>query len=402
VFAFEALAPPRAVEGATTPHGPLARRWARGRLDDLLAAGRDRGAVVAHALGFGLVSPYTSLVAVGSDVVVSGGVKHSVAVPVSVPSGMQWPQVKQALDADTLDGNATTGTRGPVAAAPPPVAQPPVAPQSPPAPPSETAKPPTAPPPSPPSQAPAPARPPVASPAPRPGKHRPVLKPAPPTADEEKPARKARKADEGRSVADQATPDRDHDAVPDTEDAEPEAGDDADRGKDVRADAPKRVSTAAPSATVGDQLQDLPSAMSEEVVLSGSSSRALRLSAALGGGLAIDRGARGLLALHVRVERGYPLELGGEASLFLIDGAATQGRALLTFASARLARWFELGAGAGLQFGDGLGPAASLRLRIATPLAPLAGFLRYDAAVLFERPRTEAAHAVTLGVEVSY
>ncbi|HMG53200.1 MAG TPA: hypothetical protein VK601_06955, partial [Kofleriaceae bacterium] len=53
------------------------------------------------ALGYGLVSPYTSLVAVGSDVVVSGGVKHSVAVPVSVPAGMQWQAVKQAIDLDT-------------------------------------------------------------------------------------------------------------------------------------------------------------------------------------------------------------------------------------------------------------------------------------------------------------
>src|SRR5215468_10386036 len=104
LFAFQPLASPRAVDGATTPLGPLARRWARERLGDLIA-GRDRAAVVSHALRYGLVSPYTSLVAIGSDVVVSGGVKHSVAVPVSMPAGMQWHAVRQATEVDTRAGD---------------------------------------------------------------------------------------------------------------------------------------------------------------------------------------------------------------------------------------------------------------------------------------------------------
>src|SRR5262249_52266167 len=105
LFAFEPLPAPRPVDGATTPLRPLARRRARGRLGDLVIAGRDRATVVSHALRYGLVSPYTSLVAIGSDVVVSGGVKHSVAVQVSMPSGMRWQAVRQAIEVDTGGGD---------------------------------------------------------------------------------------------------------------------------------------------------------------------------------------------------------------------------------------------------------------------------------------------------------
>lgn len=95
VFAFQALGAAPVIDGATSPHGPLARRWARDRLDELLAT--DRKAAQAHALTYGLVSPLTSMVAIGSDVVVQGGVKHSVAVPVSVPAGMHWQEVHKDL-----------------------------------------------------------------------------------------------------------------------------------------------------------------------------------------------------------------------------------------------------------------------------------------------------------------
>jgi len=100
VFGFTAVTPPRAPEGATTPLGPLARRWARERLDELVAAGNSR-AVAAHALRYGLVSPQPSMVAIASDVVVEGGVKHTTSVPVSVPAGMRWQLVEQATHVDT-------------------------------------------------------------------------------------------------------------------------------------------------------------------------------------------------------------------------------------------------------------------------------------------------------------
>lgn len=94
VFGFVSVSPPKPIDGATTTHGPLARRWAKLQLDDLIAAGNAKK-ITDHALRFGLVSPYTTMVAVGDEVVVEGGVKHSVAVPVSVPEGMQWQAVKR-------------------------------------------------------------------------------------------------------------------------------------------------------------------------------------------------------------------------------------------------------------------------------------------------------------------
>ncbi|MDB4961726.1 MAG: uncharacterized protein JWP01_1725 [Myxococcales bacterium] len=101
LFSLETTSPSPKLDGAITTAGPLARRWARVRLDDLLVGPHAPHAVTAHALSFGLVSPYTSLVAIGTEVVVEGGVKHSVSVPVSVPSGMSWIDVKRETTLDT-------------------------------------------------------------------------------------------------------------------------------------------------------------------------------------------------------------------------------------------------------------------------------------------------------------
>ncbi len=95
VFALQPIPPGKAVDGAVTAIGPLGRRWGRARLDDLLVGRPDSAAVIRHARAYGLVSPYTSLVAIGQDVVVRGGVRHSVTVPVSVPSGMRWQDVER-------------------------------------------------------------------------------------------------------------------------------------------------------------------------------------------------------------------------------------------------------------------------------------------------------------------
>jgi Ca-activated chloride channel family protein len=100
VFLLATIATTRAPEGATTPRGSLARRWARTKLDELVAGG-DRVAITKHALRYGLVSPTTSMVAIGEEVVSEGGVKHSVPVPVSVPAGMHWQAVQQQTSVDT-------------------------------------------------------------------------------------------------------------------------------------------------------------------------------------------------------------------------------------------------------------------------------------------------------------
>jgi len=105
LFAIEALPPSRTVEGATSAVGPLGRRWARSRLEELLAAVPDPKTVTALALQYGLVSPYTSMVAIGEEVVVQGGTRRSVAVPVSVPAGMRWQAVKRETAVDTSEVN---------------------------------------------------------------------------------------------------------------------------------------------------------------------------------------------------------------------------------------------------------------------------------------------------------
>jgi Ca-activated chloride channel family protein len=94
VFGFVIVTAPKPVDGATTMRGPLSRRWAKLALDDLIATGNAKK-ITEHALRFGLVSPYTTMVAIGDEVIIEGGVKHTVAVPVSVPEGMQWQLVKR-------------------------------------------------------------------------------------------------------------------------------------------------------------------------------------------------------------------------------------------------------------------------------------------------------------------
>jgi Ca-activated chloride channel family protein len=100
VFGFATVSPSRAPDGATTTRGSLARRWAKLKLDELIGIGNAKE-ISAHALRHGLVSPFTSMVAVGDEVVVKGGVKHSVPITVSVPEGMRWQLVKKEITLDT-------------------------------------------------------------------------------------------------------------------------------------------------------------------------------------------------------------------------------------------------------------------------------------------------------------
>jgi Ca-activated chloride channel homolog len=366
LFAFEALAPAPAVDGATTPRGPLARRWARERLGDLLAGKQDRNAVTSHALAYGLVSPYTSLVAIGSDVVVQGGVKHSVAIPVSVPAGMQWQAVKQAIDLDTVD------TSGAARSEPQPVSDGRPAPASPPA---------TAPPP-------------------------PSSKKRPPVADRKTDDEDRRGDEEAKSAHEEHRPSRKKPAPaeappPAALDTSKNAGKDAD-DSELEAKAERAERLAIITSTGSLIARPSAAARGEAIeITSAGSSRAFRLTAALGGGLAFDHGARGLLALDVRLETNRRTRFGADAALWLAGGADPVGRGLLTVARG-LTRWLELGLGAGIQFGNGTGAASSLRLRADTPIGGLAGYLRYDAAVLLTRPNLEAEHAVTLGLELSY
>jgi hypothetical protein len=277
-------------------------------------------------------------------VVAPGGIKHSVTIPVSLPSGMQWHAVKQVIDLDTA-------TR-----------------ESEPSRPATTSPRPT---------------------SPRPTSPRPTSPPTDITVDQKKHKKPARPAAEPPA------------GEKDREDAERPV-----RGEEVitvegRTIERKELDTPAPVSVVdGTSLGAETAGAVEEVLVLGSR-RPVELSAALGGGLAIDRGGRGLLALDVRLETTRRLRLGAEAALWLVDGSDTQGRVLLTVAR-DVARRFELGVGAGVHFGSGTGVAGSLRLGVATPLRWLTPVLRYDAAVLVTRPTARAEHAITLGVELRY
>jgi Ca-activated chloride channel family protein len=356
VFAFEALGPARAVDGATTSHGPLARRWARERLSDLLARTPDRNAVTSHALGYGLVSPYTSLVAIGSDVIVQGGVTRSIAVPVSLPSGMQWHAVKQASELDT--GSTTT----PVTVEP---TQPPVVAQAP----AET--------PPPKVVAPSPVPPPTRS-----------AEPPWPAKESKKPRPKAVASDDDSGDASER-PSEELDA----------------RGEVIRIEgqAPSITKQSLTNGATVIDGKDLNSVAGESVEVVGSArAGGPRLSAALGAGLTFDHGARGLLALDVRLETAGRTRFGVDAALWLAGGSELSGRALVTASRSALARRLELGLGAGARLGNGAGIAGSLQLRVNTPLPWLAGVLRYDAALVLTRPNLELEQATTLGVELSY
>ena len=434
LFAFEPLGRPRAVDGAVTPRGPLARRWARERLGDLVAARGDRAKVVRHALAFGLVSPYTSLVAIGSDVVVRGGVVHSIAVPVSVPSGMQWHAVRQATEVDAaIEPEAPRGSGpAPVLAPAPPATPAPVAPSAAePAPPTTPTTPTTT----------------AIDGKDSDGKaSRPSAKKPPPPAH--RPPAKAAESDRGDDI------DRDDDArstrkkdgkraASDTEDAggarrerrrEPEpavpaesspkpmppaavldeAKPDADAAHSA---APEEVATLPEGEQKGEQIiiEGRAPSITKANLAGGASILDLqqanslgfhhalwRLRAALGGGLAVDRGTHGLLSLDVGLEHFAVAPFGAEAALWLVGGSDVQGRLLATATARRVVPFLDLGIGAGLHVGDGTGLAGALRLRIRTPWQWLAGYARYDAALLLTRPGQALEHAVTLGLELAY
>ena len=89
----------------------LARRWARAKLDALVASGASADDIRALGLRYGLITPETALVAVGTDVVVKGGVSTSVSIPVAMPAGMKW----QAVYRNPTTTATTTATQKPPA-----------------------------------------------------------------------------------------------------------------------------------------------------------------------------------------------------------------------------------------------------------------------------------------------
>lgn len=340
VIGFAAVTSPHAPEGATTPVGPLGRRWARNKLDELIVAGNPR-AIASHALRFGLVSPQTSMVAIADDVVIEGGVKHTTAVPVSVPAGMRWQLVEKAThvdvgadtrreldktekpDEEKVDKHA--GKKG--------------------------------------------------------GPSKGGYKKAPPREEDQddasaKPKRKTASDDDG--------------------------DEDAGGEKEPRnAEAPTVAAAPPPEAdATGSTAAE---EMIEVTGLSAYSYRTHRLAVALGTGVSVVNGnADAAGSLAVRYERYIGRgALGAEGSLWLVGGLHAQG-SLFATGSVVITRRLELGVGGGLRLtGTGVGPGLDLALRV--PLVhQLRLFVRYDGALLLHDGTLDGQNAGTAGLETSW
>jgi Ca-activated chloride channel homolog len=73
--------------------GLIGRRWARARVEELVATGAAADEIARLGVDHALVTPHTALVARGEEVTVAGGVRTTVAIPVAMPAGMRWQAV---------------------------------------------------------------------------------------------------------------------------------------------------------------------------------------------------------------------------------------------------------------------------------------------------------------------
>lgn len=359
VFALTSFAATKSPVGATASAGALARRWSRMRLDELLAT-RNARAITEHAMTWGLVSPYTAMVAVGDEVVVEGGVKHTRGVPVSLPAGMQWQPVKReiAFNGGELDGAlAGAGKAGKE---------------------SKSAT----------------------------REEQPATKKVP-----QKEPQPMKGSDKGDTVADKRKPKHDHARTPPnaptanrpSAQPSPESKSEADRGGDNAeddAEGGERSALAQSVAITGSAYTG------DMVVVTGmpAAGRSVVFDVALGAGVAYrDRDAAFVSMLRVGAEHEGPLlHLGGEASLWL-DGSGHVEATVLGTLGRHVLRHVDANLGLGLHLGPGAGPAADLMLRYAlTYRAALWLYLRYDAALLFHDGTTDGQHTGTVGIEAHF
>ncbi len=354
LFAIETLPASRVVDGAVTAMGPLARRWARNRLDELIAAKASVAVVTAHALRYGLVSPYTSMVAIGDEVVVQGGVKRSVAIPVSVPAGMKWQAVKREttvdLDSSSADDHPTTKQEPPAKKPPPKVSE------------NKLADPATTP----------------TSSVSSDSKPAPVVKGRQPRSPVAEP-RRDQSPPPGATAAQR----------PDGDVSAGETLDEEDSSRRYKSVAAKESTADATGASI--EVSDRSMARAGR----------LRLTTSFGGGLWRSRGeTTSLLSLGARFELGFGGHTlaGADTAISVVDARDVTGHVLVSLA--RRGRRFELGVGFGLQLGHGAGPAGALSLRYHLPPAPrAAGYLRYDGALIFEQGDRRGESSFTLGLE---
>ncbi len=371
LFAFDAVPVGVPPEGTTVALGPLGRRWARARLDELIGGRATEAAITAHALRYGLVSPYTSMVAIGTEVVVQGGVKHSVTVPVAVPAGMKWQAVKQETTVDVAtdasrdareEQDPSTHPTGPTR--PTRVTD------------ATTATGPTGA-----TTAPRAERPATVSPA-----DAPPAAAAPSQSAAEGASESTFGADTGTAAAAGAA-----------------GADGAD--EDEAAPRPESLDRATPEA----------SAVAIDSVTGARSfrtRRALRIGLSLGAGLSlVGPDTAGHLALGGRIEYGARTRAGIEGTLWYVLGRAGGDGAegtLLAQVTRMIDQRAEASVGLGLHVADGVGPAAALTLRYhLVPWSAYSLFVRYDGALVDRSSadpsdRRRAQHALTFGFGATF
>jgi hypothetical protein len=308
------------------------------------------------------------MVALGDEVIVSGGVKHTRGVPVSLPAGMQWQPVKHEttleLDKTTTKNDKTDKT-------------------------DQTHKTDTT-----------------------------------DTADkdERKPDRRHPSKQKSEAGGDAPTakappPDRDAVRLGDARDTEKPAkkhgkpahdesgrDDDNAREEDDAQDPEGAANGAPPVATSISG-----SAESETVSIHSLSPEGhyLRIEASLAGGVAVVDGSGSFVTIgHLGLERSIgssSLMLGVDASLWVIPGSDVEGTLLGTVTRYGNGR-FELGAGVDLHLGSdaGVGPAFDLLIRTRLPVQPLWLYLRYDGSLLFHDGVRDGQNTGTVGIEAHF
>ncbi|HEX4455682.1 MAG TPA: VIT domain-containing protein [Kofleriaceae bacterium] len=346
VIALAALSTPSAPAGATTQHGPIARMWARRELDELVARG-DPKAIADHALAFGLVSPETSMVAVGTEVTTVGGVRHTRSVPVSLPAGMRWQDVQTETTVETkpaadVSAHVTTTT--------------------------------------------------TPSPAPPPVQPAPATTEAPP--ENKNAAKKRPTVDKGAAEETDGGEDDDNDA---NTHAHRKHHHEADESED---------DTAKPAAGASASAENITNIFGSDSVeamsLTGAVSerRRLRFAAALEGGISVAHAATvGMGALALRADYGRETRVGGEASLWLVDGFHAQG--LVGLYVGEVFGHLELDIGADAHFGGGIGPSLAVALRYYVARHVDIG-IREDLGVLFDSGTHFVDSTTSAGLELSW
>jgi Ca-activated chloride channel homolog len=337
VLALASFTAPAAPTGATTTHGPIARRWARIRLDELLAAGNPR-AITAHALAWGLLSPYTAMVALGDEVIVSGGVKHTRGVPVSLPAGMRWQPVKRETTVDTTIANGADAAK----------AEPPA-------------------------------------------KHKKKQREDDEDDDKNDKPHNAKKRPVTTSEAPPMAPPTNKPAA-DTD----ESGDDdgvSDRKKAKSFDA----APEEPVSVTGVTTEDTEDMQASETAY--ETPHYLRLDVALGGGISIvNRTAAFVATARVGVSRGM---FGGEGSLWIspTNNSVVEGTALGTLRLHH--RLIDLQLGVGIHLGSHVGPAIMLQLDYNLS-GKFSIYVRYDGALVFHDSTRDGENTATFGIAAHF